>query len=135
MFVPNGFVPSSAARQTYYDEEGRLRVVNISRDSVGGIGESNSLFATDSEMFGAIAPFIKRNKSKDAPRRNYVIQPGGACIYFDPEKLLADPYDHGRVQFTGPSSRESFGHNSMDGSKMVQGRPMMQGNVASQHER
>lgn len=83
----------------------------------GGIAEANSLYATDAELFGTISPFLKRNKLADAKRRNYIIQPGGACIYFENDPQLADPYDHNRVQFTAPSERETFGHNTQpDGS-------------------
>ena len=85
-------------------------------DGDSGIAEANSLYATDAEMFGSITPFLKKNRIKDARRRNYVIQAGGACIYFEG----SDPYgEKSRVDF--PSEKESFGHNSMDGNKLAQG--------------
>jgi len=115
MFIPNGFLPSSANRRREYDEEGRLRETRIGpgphTDGDGGIAESNSLFATDAEMFGAISPFLKRNRIRDVRRRNYTIQPGGACIYFEGERSLPDPY--ARVDM--PSEQESFGHNTQPG--------------------
>lgn len=116
MWIPNGFVPSSINRTREYDEEGRLREVRHdskgASSSDGAIAESNSLFATDAELFGTITPFMRVNKLRDADRRNYIIQPGGACIYFDPERPPPDPWDNGRVQFTAPSDRETFGHNT-----------------------
>lgn len=123
MFAPNGFLPSTVVHARMYDEEGRLKAVRPGpgphTDGDGGIAEANSLYATDAEFFGEIAPFLKRNRLADAQRRNYIIQPGGACIYFKEDPQLADPYDHNRVQYTDmPSERESFGHNSMDGTKL-----------------
>lgn len=123
MFVPNAFVPSTAVHAMLYDEEGRLKSYRVgpgphtSSSDDPGIAEANSLFATDAELFGTITPFLKKSRLADAQRRNYVIQPGGACLYFENDPKLADPYAHGRVQFTAPSERESFGHNSLDGSK------------------
>ena len=134
MFAPNGFTPSTVVHARMYDEEGRLKTMRPGpgphTDGDSGISEANSLYATESEMFGTVTPFLKKNRIADAKRRNYVIQPGGACIYFKEEQMLADPYDHGRVQFTDmPSERESFGHNSMDGSKLSgsTGRPLSVG--------
>jgi|ERR1700690_372239 len=125
MFVPSPFQPSNATHRFVYDEEGRMRSFRVGPDGAhtqeGGVGESNSLFATDAEYFGTITPFLKVNRIKDARRRNYIIQPGGACIYFDGEKVLKDPYNNGKVQYTAPSDQESFGHNSMDGNKLAQG--------------
>lgn len=118
MFIPGKFVPSHVNHQTHYDEEGRLRTFRIGMGEDGGVGEANSLYATQAEYFGSRAPFIKNNQIRDAKRRNYIIQPGGACIYFETERELEDPYGGGRVQYTAPSDKESFGHNSMDGSKM-----------------
>lgn len=119
MHAPNGFVPSNVIHQTMYDEEGRLKTfrINSRSDDDSGISEANSLYATDAELFGTVAPFLKKAKIKDAGRRNYIVQPGGACIYFSDDKPLSDPYGNGRVQFTGPSEKESFGHNSYDGTK------------------
>ena len=114
MFIPSGFAPSRANVQRQYDSEGRLREVRI--DSSGassgdpGIAQSNSLFATDAELFGTITPFLKRARLKDAKRRNYVIQPGGACLYSETDQQLADPYNHGQVRFDMPTEQESFGH-------------------------
>lgn len=129
MFIPNGFTSSSAVRRREYDAEGRLRETRIGpgphSDGESGIAEANSRYATDAEMFGTISPFLKRNKARDAQRRNYVIQPGGACIYFENEKELEDPYGGGRVQYTdAPTEKESFGHDSMPGgpTQGVQGR-------------
>ena len=120
MYIANGFVPSSAIRRREYDEEGRLRETRIGpgphTDGESGIAESNSLFATDAEFFGSITPFLKKNRIRDAKRRNYIIQPGGACIYFENQAQLEDPYGNGRVQYTdAPSAQESFGHNSQPG--------------------
>jgi len=117
MQIPNGFVPSTAQRQVQYDEEGRMREFRIgpfggSRGGDGGIADANSLYATDAERFGTIAPFLKRNRIRDAQRRNYIIQAGGAAIYFETEPQLADAWDNGRVQFTAPSDQETFGHNA-----------------------
>jgi len=117
MRVPNGFKSSQAARQIQYDEEGRMRDVNVSRQSTGSVGDANSLYATEAEKFGTVAPFLKANMNKDATRRNYVIQPGGAAIYFDGPAHHED--DRERAEFH--DQRESFGHNSLDGSKMVTG--------------
>jgi hypothetical protein len=104
-----------------YDEEGRLKSFRVNSKGASsdddGIAESNSLYSTDAELFGTITPFLKKNRIRDAQRRNYVIQPGGACIYWKEDNKLADPYAHGRVQFTAPGERETFGHNTQpDGS-------------------
>lgn len=116
MYVPNGFIPSNASRRREYDEEGRLREVSISSPSQdGGIAESNSAYATEAEQFGTIAPFLARNKAKDARRRNYVIQPGGACLYFETPPEYPDYWQNGRVMFDAPTQKESFGHNSQPG--------------------
>jgi len=131
MFIPNGFVPSNANRQREYDAEGRLREVSYSSPTQdGGIAEASSLFATEAEQFGTISPFLKRNKAKDAQRRNYVIQPGGACIYFREDPELEDPYGGGRVQFT-PTAQESFGHDSQPGGPLQgpAGRPFALGAI------
>ena len=129
MFVPNPFLPSNAVHMIQYDEEGRLRKVRVNSPGAssddGGIAEANSLYATDAELFGSITPFMKRNKLNDSKRRNYIIQPGGACIYFQEDKPLKDPYGGGRVQFTAPSERETFGHNSQSAGheEGIHGRP------------
>jgi hypothetical protein len=106
--------------QTLYDEEGRVHSFRKNTKSAssddGGIAEANSLYATDAELFGTCAPFLRANKLRDAKRRNYVIQPGGACIYFKDDAPLKDPYGGGRVQFTAPDERESFGHNTQPDS-------------------
>ena len=117
MFIPNGFTPSTVNHATMYDEEGRLKSfrINSRNDDDAGIAEANSLYATNAEMFGTITPFLRVNRIADAQRRNYVVQPGGACIYWQEDPRLEDPYLHGRVQFTGPSERESFGHDSQPG--------------------
>jgi len=115
--IPNGFMPSDVVRRTMYDQEGRLKSFNISRPEEGGVGDRNSLFATDAELFGTMAPFLRANKEKDAARRNYVIQPGGACIYFEeevPPSVLPS-----RTEF--PTPKTSFGHDSLDATAMVQG--------------
>ena len=137
MFVPNGFIPSNANRTREYDEEGRLRETRIGpgphTDGDGGITESNSLFATDAEMFGAVTPFLKRNRIRDARRRNYVIQPGGACIYFEGERTLPDPYEE-KARAEMPTEQESFGHNSQPGGWSQgpnQGRAFALGEVPS----
>ena len=117
MFIPNQFVPSTAMRLREYDSEGRLREFRITggRDSDdGGIAEANSLYATDAEFFGTMAPFLKRNKALDAPRRNYVIQPGGAALVF---RGPAPSVVQSPVRQCMPSGQESFGHNSYDGTK------------------
>mgnify|MGYP000898631851 CR=1 FL=1 len=117
MNIPNGFRPSGAARATFYDEEGRLREFNISRGmDEGGVSSTNSMFATEAEDFGSIAPFLHRAKVKDAKRRNYVIQPGGAAIYFDDERAPELP---SRQEF--PHPKTSFGHDSLDSTAMAQG--------------
>lgn len=122
MFIPSPFIASTVNRQTFYDEEGRMHSVHVgsAADGDGGIAEANSLYATDAEMFGTCAPFLKRAKIADAKRRNYIIQPGGACIYWEDPVQLKDLYNHGQVQFsTAPSERESFGHNSSPGPRPV----------------
>jgi hypothetical protein len=119
MYSPNGFVPSSAIRRREYDEEGRLRETRIGpgahTDGDSGIAESNSLYATDAEYFGAITPFLKKNRIRDAKRRNYVIQPGGACLYFSEDKAPEDAFGGGKVVFDAPGEKDSFGHNSLPG--------------------
>jgi hypothetical protein len=120
-FVPNGFLSSEIARRVTYDEEGRLRDINISRGSVGGIADANSLFATEAEKLGSIAPFLRMNRREDVRRRNYIIQAGGACVYFDPESPEAPPLHKIRPEV--PDPRTSFGHDSMDGTKMARGTP------------
>jgi hypothetical protein len=119
MYIPNAFTPSTVIHQQMYDEEGRLKSFRIApsrgAQGEGGISEANSLYSTDAELFGSVAPFLKRNRIVDARRRNYVIQPGGACIYFERPEELSDPYAHGRVQFTAPGDQESFGHNTQPG--------------------
>lgn len=142
MFIPGRFLPSSAVRNRQYDEEGRLREVRPGpgphTDGDSGIAESNSLFATEAEMFGAITPVLKRNRIRDAKRRNYIIQPGGACIYFEAEKELKDPYGGGRVQYTVdmPEAKESFGHGSQPGgpSQGGQGRRFTLGRSGGRDE-
>ncbi len=120
MFIPSGFLPSGANKIRSYDVEGRLHESRPGPGgNDGGIAESNSLFSTEAEEFGSCAPFLKKNKIKDARRRNYIIQPGGACIYFESERRLEDPYDNGRVQFTAPSEQESFGHNSQPNARLL----------------
>ena len=61
-----------------------------------------------------MAPFIRRNKAKDSVRRNYVVQPGGAIIVFDGPAPASVPSP---LRALRPSDRETFGHNSMDGTK------------------
>ena len=125
MWIPNGFPPSSA-RTRMYDQEGRLKEFRVDSRGAssddGSIAEANSLYATDAELFGQVAPFLKRAKIRDANRRNYIVQPGGAVIYFDDSEpqQLQDPFGNGRVQFTAPSEQETFGHNSMDGTKLAE---------------
>lgn len=110
--IPNQWRASKEQKLYSYDEEGRLLEFNISRQSTGGIGDANSLYATDAERFSAKAPFIARAMEKDATRRNYVVQPGGATIYFDgPARVTAAE----KVGYTVPDPKESFGHDSMDG--------------------
>lgn len=117
MMIPNGFMPSDVVRRTYYDPEGRLKSFNISRPEEGGIGDTNSLFSTDAERFGSLPPFLKANKEKDASRRNYIIQPGGAAIYFEEDRIEgALPR---KTEF--PAPKTSFGHDSLDATAMVQG--------------
>ena len=115
MYIPGRFVPSGLTKTIHYDEEGRMREFRKDSKDEAGLGEANSLYATDAEMFGSRAPFLKVNNIRDARRRNYIIQAGGACIYWEVDPMLAEPYDHNRVQYTAPDSRDSFGHNSMDG--------------------
>lgn len=116
MYIPDRFMPSNLVRQIHYDEEGRLRTFREAgtRNEEGGIGEANSLYATDAEHYDRCAPHLRAAKIKDAKRRNYIIQPGGACIYFQQERMPPDPYENGRVQYTAPTSQESRGHNTMD---------------------
>lgn len=119
MFIPNRFASSSALQRREYDEEGRLRAYRISggRDSDAGIAGANSRYPTESEYFDAITPFLKRNRLLDSRRRNYVIQPGGASIIFDRDKM--DPYLASMpLTHQMPSEQETFGHNSMDGTKL-----------------
>lgn len=129
MYPADSFLPSSTVRRQTYDEEGRLREVRIGPDGshsqLGGVGEYNSMYSSTAEAFGEIAPFLKAARLRDAKRRNYIIQPGGACIYFESEPPMEDPWANGRVQFNAPSDQETFGHNSLDGSKMgnPNGRP------------
>lgn len=128
MFIPSAFVSSTANREFTYDAEGRMHPVHVGSapDGDGGIAEANSLYATQSEMFSSCAPFLRKNKLADAKRRNYVIQPGGAALYFKTEKKLADIYNHGRVQYSVdfPAENESFGHNSNPGPRpIVPSRP------------
>lgn len=111
--IPNQWLPSKKQHLYSYDEEGRLLEYNVSRQSTGGLGDTNSLYATDAERFSSKAPFIARAMEKDAGRRNYVVQPGGATIYFDgPAHLSAAE----KVKYTMPDPRESFGHDSLDGT-------------------
>lgn len=117
--VPNGFMPSDVVRRTYYDPEGRLKSFNISRQEEGGIGDTNSLFSTEAERFGSLPPFLKANKQKDAKRRNYIIQPGGACIYFEDEEGAPQAVLPRRTEF--PAPKTSFGHDSLDATSMVMG--------------
>ena len=116
MRIPNNFLPSKFQKQIGYDEEGRLIEFNLSRQHTGGIGNANSMYATHAEQFDVMTPFLKANKAKDAPRRNYIIQPGGAAIYFGPRRAEAfpDPYGGGRVQYTVPDERTFFGHNTAE---------------------
>lgn len=117
MFIPNQFVSSTALRQREYDPEGRLREFRITggRDSDdGGIAAANSLYATDAEFFGSMAPFLRCNKARDARRRNYIIQPGGAAIVFNGPAPAVPPSP---LRALMPSEQESFGHNSYDGTK------------------
>ena len=116
MYIPNGWKRRDESQRLTYNHEGKLQVENLSRQSTGGIGRANSRFATEAEEFDSIAPFLAQNRAVDAERRNYVIQPGGACLYFANEERLAEPYAHNRAQFDGPDDRESFGHNQVSAS-------------------
>lgn len=113
-----GFLPSSQSKQFFFDVDGRVLQSHVSRGDDPALGEANSIYATDAEKFGTIAPFLKVNRTRDAKRRNYVIQPGGACLYFDTQRLPPDPYDHNRVQYTAPSSQSVFGHDSLDATRV-----------------
>jgi len=114
MHIPNGFVPSDLQRYRVHDQEGRLvefRIdSSITSSDDGGIAEANSLYATRAEMFGSIAPFLKRNRARDVTRRNYVIRPGGEAVY---------EIDRPDIRFNFPSEQESMGHNSLNGSKLT----------------
>lgn len=109
MFIPNGFRPSAKQAKYTYDPEGKLREYSESRGSTGGIGDSNSLYATDAEKFGTVAPFLKNSMAKDRPRRNYVIQPGGRSIYFGRQPAPSYPYDD-RPMYEAGDERDVFGH-------------------------
>ena len=111
MNPPSGFKPSAAVEDRVFDQEGRLHEFNISRGGVGGIGEANSLYATESEKFGSVAPFLHLNMEKDRPRRNYIVQPGGA-ILFNPEP---------EVEAEFPTRQESFGHNTLESAQQPSG--------------
>lgn len=117
MYIPNQFVSSTAVRRREYDLEGRLREFRISggRDSDDrGIASSNSLYSTDAEFYDQMAPFLLRNRRIDAQRRNYVVQPGGAVLVFDGPAPAVAPSS---MRTLRPSEGETFGHNSMDGTK------------------
>jgi len=113
--IPNGFVPSDVVRRTYYDPEGRMLSFNISRQSTGGVSAANSLLATDAEHFDVCAPFLRRNKLNDAKRRNYVVQPGGAILYFDEDV----PGSNRRSTAELLDPKISFGHDSLDATRMA----------------
>lgn len=125
--IPSGFLPSAASRVITYDSEGRLleyersegRLVPVhpaSREEPAGVAEANSLYATDAEMFGSLPPFLRANRDRDIRRRNYIIQPGGAQIIFSgPPPVATLPTRRAYA----PSSSESMGHNSYDGTKLA----------------
>lgn len=68
------FVSSSVGALTY-DLAPKQRVEQTVR-------ESNRALPTRDEKYGAVAPFLLNAKLKDAGRRNYTIQPGGATAFF-----------------------------------------------------
>lgn len=118
MFLPNGgFLPSKAQHRYAYDPEGRLREFNLSRQSTGGISDTNSLFATHAEHYDVVAPFLKANMAKNFPRRNYIVQPGGSVVYFGGRAAPPDPYANNEVQYNAPAfpdPKQSFGHNTAE---------------------
>ena len=117
MRIPSPFAPSSFARRVQYDDEGRMREYRPGTQGDTGIGDSNSLFATESERFDAITPFLKRSKAAADKAREYVIQPGGACLY---KRVEEEPY-YSQRKFEYPDGRQSFGHRTSDleGTKMA----------------
>ena len=119
MQIPNGFMQSSATKTTEYDQEGRLRLTRYGHGGEGGVGESNSIYATDAELFGTCAPFLKANRMKDAKRRNYIIQSGGALILFEEGEQPEDQRQ--KLRFSGPADQTSFGHTTVmgEGNKLA----------------
>lgn len=55
-----------------------------------GRGGANSSCPTEAERYGSVTPFMDRNRRKDAPRRNYVVQPGGAIAYFETPEAMEE---------------------------------------------
>ena len=117
MTTPNRWVPSRAAKLASYDAEGTLHEFNLSRQATGGVGRYNSLFATEAEAFDSIAPHLAINRAKDVSRRNYVVQQGGATIYFEGPAVVVDPYTGHRTPHPFPNDRASFGHTRVGGSR------------------
>lgn len=111
MFIPSQYVPSMVSRKLTYDSEGRLRVEDRVNQGKwpAGMADANSTYPTDAERFDAIAPHIKANKEKDAPRRNYVIQPGGNIVYFDGGKNLHEAIYGTPSTAHIPQEKDSFG--------------------------
>lgn len=114
MQLPNGFKSSEFARRIQYDDEGRMYEQDMALpNQATGIGDANSLYATDAERFDSISPFLAANRARDAMRRNYIIAPGGDRVFPD--------VDESQQPEALPSQRTSFGHDSLDGTKMVTG--------------
>ncbi len=112
MYQPGGWVPSKLATWAGYSPEGRLVQADPSRDQTGGAGVSNSLYETDAERFDVVTPFLAKALEKDRPRRNYIVQPGGATIYYGPRPAPRHPYGEPRPLY--PAALDQVGHDSQD---------------------
>lgn len=126
MFIASPFVPSSISRTITYNAEGKIRTedrLNFGR--WGGVGVANSMYPTEAEKFDSMAPFLKAAKERDAPRRNYVIQPGGATVYFD------NPVDMKQAIYGTPATAHIPTDQESFGKALDQGRPMASGTIRS----
>lgn len=125
MRIPSPFIPSSLSRKMTYNLEGKVQADDrVSQGKWPSMGSANSMYPTEAERFDSITPFMKAAKLKDASRRNYVIQPGGAAVYFDnPPDMVEAIYGTPSTAHI-PTDQDSFSKGLSQGKPATMGRPM-----------
>lgn len=123
MRTPSPYFPSPLSRTLTYSIEGKLRVDDrVNQGKWPGMGAANSMYPTEAEKFDSITPFLKAAKMKDAPRRNYVIQPGGAAIYFEGQADMVEAIYGTPSTAHIPTDKESFSKEVSGSKPMTVGR-------------